>query len=247
MGKLEKGRLNFSNPMKTDISIIIPVLNEQASINQSIKNLYHQNFSGTWEVIVVDGSREGSTIDCIQDQKVIKITSAPGRGPQMNSGARIASGETLLFLHCDTILPENALVSVQKAMQNESVKAGAFDLSIDGKGFAYRIIEKTASLRSRITKIPYGDQSIFIRRSYFFDIGQYGGIPIMEDVDLMIRIKNAKGRIQFLNIRASTSSRRWRQEGIVCCTLRNWMLSTLFFLGMKPEKLAKFYKSKPVQ
>jgi len=228
--------------MKPDISIVIPVLNEHAVINKTIKVLYHQQFSGIFEVIVVDGSKDGSTISRIQNKAVIKIISPPGRGPQMNSGARMASGKIILFLHCDTILPEGALNAVLDIMKNQLVKAGAFDLSIDAKGFFYRMIEKTASFRSRITKIPYGDQAIFIRKNYFFEIGQYRNIPIMEDVELMQRIKKAKGSIRIINKQTTTSARRWEQEGALRCTLRNWMILTLFFWGVKPEKLAAFYK-----
>jgi len=228
--------------MKADISIIIPVINEQTGINQTIKKIYHQAFSGILEVIVVDGHKDGTTISCIENREVIKLGSAPGRSFQMNSGARTASGRILLFLHCDTVLPENALESVQGLMVNHCIKAGAFDLSIDKKGFVYRIIEKTASLRSRITKIPYGDQAIFIRQDYFFKIGQYREIAIMEDVDLMLRIKKDKARFQFLNNCALTSPRRWEKEGVIFTTIRNWTILTMFFSGIKPEKLAGFYK-----
>ncbi len=227
-----------------DISIIIPVLNEQEGINQAIEKIYQQGFPGTLEVIVVDGSTDGSTICCVKNKEVIVVVSPPGRGRQMNAGARMASGKILLFLHCDTSLPEDGLNAVQTAMKNPSVKAGAFDLSIASRGFFYRMVEKTASLRSRITKIPYGDQAVFIRKNYFFDIGQYREIPIMEDVDLMRRIKKYKGRLKFLKTRTSTSPRRWEQEGRVYATLRNWMILTLFFFGRNPEKLAGSYKVK---
>jgi len=228
--------------MKVDISVIIPVLNEAARINGAIETLFAQGYPGTMEVIVVDGQKEGSTINCIQNPKVVKIISAPGRGVQMNRGADIASGETLLFLHCDTQLPENAFHRIQAVMKGKRVNAGAFDLFIDGKSFAYRIIEKTASLRSRITRIPYGDQAIFIRKSFFLRLGRYSEIPIMEDVDLMRRIKRAKGCICFIDKPVKTSSRRWQKEGLLKCTLRNWLLMTLYLCGMSPEKLARFYK-----
>ncbi len=229
--------------MKIDISVIIPVLNEQAGINDAVKNLYDQSFPGTIEVIVVDGQKDGATISCILNSKVIKGISAPGRGRQMNSGAKMASGETLVFLHCDTVLPENAFQLVQTAMQNKRVNAGAFDLSIGGDAVAYRVIEKTVSFRSRLTKIPYGDQAIFIRRSLFFRLGAYRDIPVMEDVDLMRRIKREKGSICFIDKPVTTSPRRWQKEGLVRCTLRNWMLISLYLCGKKPEKLARFYKN----
>jgi len=228
--------------MKVDISVIIPVLNEAARINEAVEALFDQVCPGTMEVIVVDGQKDGSTINCIQNSKVVKIISAPGRGVQMNRGADIASGEILLFLHCDTLLPENAFHFIQTMMQNERVKAGAFDLSIDGNAFAYRIIEKTASLRSRITGIPYGDQAIFIRKSFFSRLGQYNEIPIMEDVDLMRRIKRAKGGICFIDKPVKTSPRRWQKEGLLKCTLRNRLLMIFYVCGISPEKLARFYK-----
>jgi len=229
--------------MKIDISVIIPVLNEQEKINDAIENLYEQGFPGTIEVIVVDGAKDGSTINCIRDSKVIGIISTPGRGPQMNSGAKTASGETLLFLHCDTVLPQNAFQMIQKVMKNKRVKAGAFDLTISGNTFAYRIIERIVSFRSRLTKIPYGDQAIFIRKLFFFRIGLYKEIPIMEDVDLMQRIKKENGRLCFIDTPVSTSPRRWQKEGLVRCTLRNWILITLYLCGKQPETLARFYKN----
>lgn len=225
-----------------DISIIIPVLNERR-INQTIKRLYSHGFSGVLETIVVDGAKDQATIKSIEDKDVITIGSSPGRGCQMNAGANIASGKILLFLHCDTILPGNGLNQIINAMENLSVKAGAFDLSINGKGFAYRLIEKTASLRSRITRIPYGDQAIFMRKDYFFRIGQYRKIPIMEDVDLMRKVKNNKGKLNILKTRVVTSSRRWEKEGLVYGTFRNWVILALFFLGIRLEVLAVFYKN----
>ena len=228
--------------MKVDISVIIPVLNEAARINGAVEALLDQACPGTMEVILVDGDQEGSTIHCIRDSKVIKIISEPGRGVQMNRGADIASGEILLFLHCDTVLPKNAFHLIQTVMQNKRVKAGAFDLSIGGSAFAFRIIEKTASLRSRLTRVPYGDQAIFIRKSCFFEWGRYKEIPIMEDVDLMRRIKREKGRICFIGQPVITSPRRWQKEGLLKCTLRNRLLMILYLCGKKPETLARFYK-----
>lgn len=227
--------------MKADISVIIPVLNEQAGINKTVDGLFDRSCPGIMEVIVVDGDPEGSTIGRIRNSKVVKIISAPGRGVQMNRGADNASGETLVFLHCDTVLPENAFHLIQEALQD--AKAGAFDLSIDGNSFAYRIIEKTASLRSRLTKIPYGDQAIFIRSSFFFKLGQYREIPIMEDVNLMQRIKKAGECIRFIDQPVVTSGRRWQKEGLFRCTLRNWLLVILYLGGINPERLARFYKT----
>ena len=131
-------------------------------------------------------------------------------------------------------------------MDDPSIRAGAFDLAINHKGLPYRIIERTASFRSRMTRIPYGDQAIFIESSYFFQIGQYPKISIMEDVVLMQRIKKNKGRIGFINKKTLTSARRWEKEGLIFCTLRNWFLRILFSCGVSPERLAMLYKTQKV-
>lgn len=136
--------------MAVDLSIIIPVLNEKHTINAAIKRLFEQAFSRTLEIIVVDGSPLGDTLACIKYDKVIPIISLPGRGRQMNAGAFAAKGSILLFLHCDTALPKNALEKIVHKMEKEDCDAGAFDLSIDAAGFAYRMIEKNS-----IHSIPF--------------------------------------------------------------------------------------------
>jgi hypothetical protein len=99
-----------------------------------------------------------------------------------------------------------------------------------------------ANLRSRLTRIPYGDQAIFIRASYFRSIGGFKEIPIMEDVDLMRRIKRKGWRIVIFQEPVITSARRWEKEGLLFGTLRNWFLMTLFLCGVSPERLARFYR-----
>jgi hypothetical protein len=107
---------------------------------------------------------------------------------------------------------------------------------------AFRIIEKAVNFRSRITRIPYGDQAIFIEKEFFHQVGRYKEIPLMEDVELMRRIKKAGGKIAIIPRQVQTSPRRWEKEGIIRCTLRNWTLITLYFLGVSPKKLARLYK-----
>lgn len=160
----------------------------------------------------------------------------------MNEGAALAEGDTLLFLHVDTRLPKDALGLIGSVMENNRYVAGAFDLGIESSKPIFRIIERAASLRSRVTRIPFGDQGIFIRKDYFMKVGGYREIPVMEDVEIMDRIKKQGGRIYIIPRKVSTDSRRWEQEGVVRCTLRNWMLQILYFLGISPYKLARFYK-----
>lgn len=222
-------------------SIIVPVLNEADQINPLIEHIHSQGFRRLYEVIVVDGDQQGGTIRIIQDKDVIAITTEKGRGRQMNAGAAVARGEILIFLHADTTLPDNALGKISQALQDRDYVGGAFDLKIDSDRLFLKYISARASLRSRWNRIPYGDQAIFIRKKYFDQIGGYKEIPLMEDIDLMRRIKKDGKQIVILPDKVTTSSRRWESEGALHATLRNQILVRLFYLGISPHRLAKYY------
>ena len=193
------------------------------------------------EVIIVDGDPEGSTITAVA-AAVKKIRASRGRGCQMHQGARLASGEILLFLHADVILGREALLQMFRVCRRKDLAGGAFSLSIDSGKPIFRLIEKAVSIRSRLTKIPYGDQAIFIKKTIYDKMGGFRDIPLMEDVDLMRRLKKAGGKIVILSGMALTSPRRWEKEGVLYCTLRNWLLITLYLLGVAPARLIKFYR-----
>ena len=160
----------------------------------------------------------------------------------MNMGAEKAKGDILIFLHADTKLPKDCFKIIDNIINNKKYNAGAFDLGIDSKKIIYKIIGFISSIRSQVTRIPYGDQAFFIKKVYFFKIGKFKNIPIMEDVEIMQRIKKRKDKIFIANQKVRTSDRRWEKEGIIRCTLRNWKLIILYYLGISPEKLIKFYK-----
>jgi len=228
--------------MRYHLSIIIPVLNEAYIINRTLMHL--QNLEGDFslELIIVDGDPEGSTLAAVTSTTVKKIKSPRGRGFQMNQGSRLATGEILVFLHADVVLSKDALLQIVDVCRRKDFAGGAFSLGIDSGKPVFRLIEKAVSIRSRLTKIPYGDQAIFINKTIYDKIGGFRDIPLMEDVDLMRRIKKVGGKIIILPGMALTSSRRWEKEGVIFCTLRNWLLITLFLLGVAPERLVKFYR-----
>jgi rSAM/selenodomain-associated transferase 2 len=228
--------------MRPDISIIVPAWRETSLINHSIQRIFDLRYDGKFEVIVVDGSPEGETVRSVKDDRVKTLIARRGRSIQMNAGSARAKGEVLLFLHADTTLPEHALEKISEVMGDRGVVGGAFDLGIDSGRSVFRLIENVASLRSRITRIPYGDQGIFIRKDHFQAIGGFREIPLMEDVELMRRIRKAGARIAIIREKVKTSPRRWEDEGILFCTLRNWMLMSLYLLGVSPERLARFYR-----
>ena len=230
-------------------SIIIPVYNETATINQTLGYLadFYQEIKP--EVIVVDGNPAGNTIASIDPffhskkmQLRTIISPKSGRAVQMNAGAGLAKGKFLLFLHADTILSTQAGQRIPHLMEDTSISCGAFSLGINHPGKAYRLIETMANLRNRITRLPYGDQAQFFRKDYFDSLGGYADIPLMEDVEIMQRVKKRTDRCRILPEKVFTSARRWEKEGLVYCTLRNWTLISLYSFGVSPHTLARFYR-----
>ena len=228
-------------PVKCRFSIIIPVLHESELINTQLEAVKHLETDEPFEIIVVDGSPTLDTLQVITDNTIIAASCQQGRGHQMNVGAKHASGDILVFLHVDTILPKHALLLIRKTLQNERIVGGAFTLQIQSPRFILRMVAAFSTFRSRITHAPYGDQVIFLRKSYFDAIGGYQDIPLMEDVELMRRIRKKKGNIIVLSTAVLTSARRWDQEGLFYATIRDTIIIFLYWCGIPAEKLAKFY------
>ena len=227
---------------KPTFSIITPVLHETERIHEHIANVKRLDSAERCELIIVDGDPDQSTIQAIHDGTVTTCVSESGRARQMNTGAQRAQGEMLIFLHADTELPHNALTNIRAVMKNDGYVGGAFNLGIKSDRVDLKLIARIASLRSRLTRIPYGDQAIFIRRDYFHSIDGYADIPLMEDVELMSRIKKRGDKIAIIPDRVMSSPRRWEQEGVIYCTARNWLLVTLYSLGVSPERLVHYYR-----
>jgi uncharacterized protein len=228
-------------PPSRKFSVIIPVLHESENINKLIKRLRGMEGSEDCEVIVVDGSPDADTLAVIEDGGLLGILSGKGRARQMNAGAAAAMGEVLIFLHADTVLPDGALSKVTEVMKSGRYVGGAFGLLIDSRQPFIKFISWSAGLRSRFTRIPYGDQAIFIGRDYFHSIGGYKDIPLMEDVELMGRIRKLGGKIRILDEPAITSARKYHEDGPVYSAFRNHALRILYSLGVPPDKLVKLY------
>jgi rSAM/selenodomain-associated transferase 2 len=236
--------MSSAAPAVPRFSLIVPVLHEAECINALLAHLRHLPGRERSEIIVVDGSVQGETIRAIRDQEIITLTATAGRAAQMNAGAVLARGEILIFLHADTELPPDALPCIEALMQERRYVGGAFDLRIQSPRWVFRVISALASLRSRLTRIPYGDQACFIRRTYFMGIGGFQEIPLMEDIELMQRIKKTGGALGFISEPVRTSARRWQKEGILYCSMRNLVLSSLYYLGVSPHRLARFYPAR---
>jgi len=230
------------------ISIIIPVLNEAATIEETLTRF--EGISDV-EVIVVDGGSRDETVALVKhccvrftpssDFKV--ISAAAGRACQMNAGAAIATGDILLFLHADTHLPPDFDSLVRQALQHPGIIAGAFELRIDANLRGLRLIERMVNLRSHFFSMPYGDQAIFLKATTFHNLGGFPDLPIMEDFELMQRLRE-EGRIAIVPASVVTSGRRWQKLGVVKTTLINQLIIAGYFLGIPPAKLAHWYRKR---
>jgi rSAM/selenodomain-associated transferase 2 len=230
--------------MTLNLSIIIPAYDESTQINETLSCLFNSKDSNEkdFEVIVVDGHPEGTTLSAIVDHRVIRVLGKKGRALQMNTGAMVSTAPILLFLHADTRISSFDVNPIITAMKHPEIAAGAFQLGIRSNKAVFRLIEQAVRYRTRITRIPYGDQGIFIRRNIFFQLGGFKDIPLMEDVDLMRRLRKKRKKIILLSQHAYTSSRRWDKEGVLYCTLRNWVLILLYLAGIRPASLVRFYR-----
>jgi rSAM/selenodomain-associated transferase 2 len=231
----------MSTDRKTsDISIIIPTRNEAGSLEKLLPELLA--VPGV-ELFVVDGGSTDNTVAIARSLGAEVLSAPPGRAEQMNAGAEIARGEILLFLHIDTKLETGFAGQVRNALNRSGVSAGAFQISIDGKGVGLRIIEWLVNFRSRVLQMPYGDQGIFVKADMFSVIGGFPEQPIMEDFELVRRLKK-KGRIEVLPLTATTSARRWEKLGILKTTAINQVIIIGYLLGVSPEKLAGLYRGR---
>jgi len=222
------------------LSIIIPVLNEAKNLRNTLKNIH---LSDSEELIVVDGGSTDATTAIAREFTDNVFTTKSGRAMVMNFGAERAQGDILLFLHADCILPDNAFTLIREVLGNDNIAAGAFHLGIDDERTRFRIIETVANLRAGLTSYMYGDQGMFLRKETFKSIGGFADIPLMEDIEISMRLKKI-GKIVFIKHPIKASSRRWIEEGLVYTTLRDWVNAFLYtFLKVSPGKLIKYYRN----
>jgi rSAM/selenodomain-associated transferase 2 len=232
--------MNYQYNKTGKISIIVPTLNEEKDIKVAITST---ESGKDIEVIVVDGGSQDNTVDITQRLGIKFVFSSPGRACQMNVGALLATGNILLFLHADTILPLQFDDMVRDALEEPGVVAGAFNLRIDSSQLGLRLVEWGVRIRSHFFNLPYGDQAIFIKREVFEQVGGFPELPIMEDFEMMRRLQRI-GRITIVQGAVLTSARRWLQKGVFKTTLINQIAIIAYFIGVSPTLIRYWYRGK---
>ncbi len=219
------------------VSVVIPTLNEASGIAHTLERVRQ---AGECQLIVVDGGSDDGTPERARCHADLVLSAPCGRARQMNVGAHAASGDILLFLHADTILPPGFSALLTQAFADPRVVGGRFDVRLDTPGWPFRMVETLMNLRSRLTRISTGDQAIFVRREVFLAVGGYPEVELMEDLELSKRLKRA-GRIACVRERVTTSARRWQRHGVCKTIVLMWILRLGHFLGVPPERLKMFY------
>lgn len=218
------------------ISAIIPVLNEEKSLGALLDQL--GDIDLVFEIIVVDGGSIDKTIEVAKRKdNVTVVESEKGRALQMNAGAERASSEYLLFLHADSKLSEG-LIHELPSMINVG-RPGAFTLSFDQHHWLYKLYSSFSRLNWSL--FTYGDQGLFMPSSLFHKLGGFSDLPIMEDLDMVRRIKSKADFCKY-PAKIITSSRRFEKNGIVKQQILNIILVAAFYFGASPQFLSRFYR-----
>ena len=230
-------------PASTSLAIVVPVLDELARLPVLSQQL---RLSQADQIILVDGGSEDGSWQWLQTEwcngtSRTAVNSARGRALQMNAGAAQSSTDMLLFLHADTSLPQDAVAAVKHAL-HQTRGWGRFDVQFDSPGMAMRFIAWFINQRSRLTGIATGDQAIFVSRELFDQLGGFPNIALMEDIALCKLLKRSS-KPHCLRQRVTTSARRWQEYGVIRTVILMWSLRLAYFLGVSPEKLARFYRN----
>jgi rSAM/selenodomain-associated transferase 2 len=223
--------------VRTQFSIIVPVLNEALLIRPFLRHL-RERAPGA-EIIVADGGSSDGTAELATDFCNQLVTSTAGRAIQMNVGARAAHGDILWFVHVDAEVPQGCLDEIAHILNNPNVAGGYFRICLP-RAHVYRLTDTFAHYAGILLRIRCGDHGIFCRRAVFLDIGGFPEVPLMEDVEFF-RLLHRRGRVTYSHKRILVSPRRYKIIGRLRLTLAYGLIATLYLFGVPLPKLAAIY------
>ncbi|MBI3715836.1 MAG: TIGR04283 family arsenosugar biosynthesis glycosyltransferase [Betaproteobacteria bacterium] len=223
------------------LSIVIPAYNEAAGLPAALLPLQAMRARGV-EIVLADGGSSDDTREVARPWVDRVITASKGRARQMNAGAATARGDTLLFLHADSLLPPDGDEWIAIALANGKTW-GRFDIRISGRHFFLPVIAWFINRRSRLTGIATGDQGLFATRDAWQQCGGFPDQPLMEDVEFCKRMKRVSPPARLPTI-LLTSGRRWEQRGVWRTIWLMWRLRLQYFLGADPASLHASYYGK---
>lgn len=224
------------------LSIVIPTLNAGGCLATTVAALAGGDGGGYGEIVISDGGSTDETRAVALAAGARVVEARRGRGTQLAIGAAAARGDWLLFLHADTRLEPGWATQATGFMADRAnaSRAAAFAFALDDPDPRARRLERAVAWRCRVLGLPYGDQGMLIGRGFYEELGGYRPIPLMEDVDLVRRIGRA--RLTMLPARAVTSAERWRRDGWYRRSARNLACLSLWYLGVPPATIARFYR-----
>ncbi len=218
-------------------SIIIPTLNEEKFLKACVENI--RALDENVEIIIADGGSSDTTVEIAELLKTKVIRCKQGRGTQQNAGAGFSSGDILLFLHADTVLPQDVFKTLAEVFKNEKVQVGTFRLKFDEPDFLFKSYAFFTRFDSIFTS--FGDQCITVRKSFFNELGGFKNWPVFEDVEFLQRARKVTRIYRFKDF-VITSARRFLKNGIVRQQFINARLIYKYLRGETPENLAEEYR-----
>ncbi|MEO8879329.1 MAG: TIGR04283 family arsenosugar biosynthesis glycosyltransferase [Gemmatimonadaceae bacterium] len=220
------------------LSVIVPTLNEEAAIAETLRRVVA--VLAPYELIVADGCSADRTAEFARPFATV-LALQMTRGGALNRAAAIATGEVLLFLHADTTLPVGAAAAIEGALQEADVIGGAFRLRFDHPGRLPALVARHVNLRSSLSNVFFGDQALFVRREIFVRAGGFKDWSVMEDMEILARLR-PHGRLALLDEEVVTSTRRHRRTGWVKTIGTVWIMTLLHTLGVSGHAMIRWYK-----
>ena len=218
------------------LAVIVPTFDEEESLGRVLPRLAEIGD----ELVVSDGGSADGTVELARRLGARVVEGDRGRGPQLNRGAAACRAEILLFLHADSLPPRGAAAAIRAAVA-DGAEGGGFRLEFEGGGAWMRRGTRLVNLRTRLTRLPLGDQGHFVTRAVFEEMGGYRDWPILEDLDFARRLRR-RGGLVILPLAVRTSSRRYLERGIARTVAVNWLIWLLYALGVSPHRLERLYR-----